>query len=217
MNVELVVKDGRFTVWDGQQPAVPVSCTSSGVDELPGFDYTINGLIIGNIYALLAVGLALIFGVSRLINFAHGSVYIVGAYVGCLAVTYLRHAAAGHLRDRGRGRRAARPRHRALRPAAAAGLRAHRAAAGDDRHQLRARPAGAAHLLARPARRAEPLPTRRFQIGGGTIGALDLVIAGIGLISAGAALLLPALHAGSAGRCARRPRTATPRSRWAST
>lgn len=40
-------------------------------------DYTLNGLIVGNIYALLAVGLALIFGVSHLINFAHGSVYMV--------------------------------------------------------------------------------------------------------------------------------------------
>ena len=46
------------------------------------FDYTVNGLIVGNIYALLAVGLALIFGVSHLINFAQGSVYTVGAYVG---------------------------------------------------------------------------------------------------------------------------------------
>ena len=53
------------------------------------FDHTINGLIIGNIYALLAVGLALIFGVSRLINFAHGSVYVVGAYVGWVAVSVL--------------------------------------------------------------------------------------------------------------------------------
>src|ERR1700742_2171806 len=53
------------------------------------FDYTVNGLIIGNIYALLAVGLALIFGVARLINFAHGSVYVVGAYAGFLAVTQL--------------------------------------------------------------------------------------------------------------------------------
>ena len=52
-------------------------------------DYTINGLIIGNIYALLAVGLALIFGVSRLINFAHGSVYLVGAYAGFVATTML--------------------------------------------------------------------------------------------------------------------------------
>ncbi|MFM0529715.1 ABC transporter permease [Paraburkholderia strydomiana] len=51
------------------------------------FDYTINGLIVGNIYALLAVGLALIFGVSHLINFAHGSVYMVGGFIGwfCLA------------------------------------------------------------------------------------------------------------------------------------
>ena len=53
------------------------------------FDYTVNGLIIGNIYALLAVGLALIFGVSHLINFAHGSVYTVGAYIGWASITYL--------------------------------------------------------------------------------------------------------------------------------
>ena len=37
----------------------------------------------------LAVGLALIYGVSHLINFAHGSIYMVGAYVGWLCVTYL--------------------------------------------------------------------------------------------------------------------------------
>jgi branched-chain amino acid transport system permease protein len=54
------------------------------------FDYTVNGLIIGNIYALLAVGLALIFGVSHLINFAQGSIYTVGAYIGWTCVTYLR-------------------------------------------------------------------------------------------------------------------------------
>lgn len=52
-------------------------------------DYTINGLIVGNIYALLAVGLALIFGVSHLINFAHGSVYMVGAFLGWLCLTRL--------------------------------------------------------------------------------------------------------------------------------
>ena len=53
------------------------------------FDYTVNGLIIGNIYALLAVGLALIFGVSHLINFAQGSIYTVGAYIGWTCITYL--------------------------------------------------------------------------------------------------------------------------------
>ena len=44
------------------------------------FDYTVNGIVIGNIYALLAIGLALIFGVANLINFAQGSVFTVGAY-----------------------------------------------------------------------------------------------------------------------------------------
>ncbi len=53
------------------------------------FDQTINGLVIGNIYALTAVGLALIFGVSQLINFAHGSVYMIGAYVGWVVITRL--------------------------------------------------------------------------------------------------------------------------------
>ena len=52
-------------------------------------DYTVNGLVVGNIYALLAVGLALIFGVANLINFAHGSLYTVGAYVGWIGITQL--------------------------------------------------------------------------------------------------------------------------------
>ena len=59
-------------------------------DFLPSFfDQTINGLVIGNIYALTAIGLALIFGVGNLINFAHGSVYMIGAYVGWVCVTWL--------------------------------------------------------------------------------------------------------------------------------
>jgi branched-chain amino acid transport system permease protein len=52
-------------------------------------DQLVNGLVIGNIYALIAIGLALIFGVANLINFAHGSVYMVGAYVGWVAITWL--------------------------------------------------------------------------------------------------------------------------------
>lgn len=39
----------------------------------------INGLVIGMIYALLAMGLALIFGVLEIVNFAHGEIYMVGA------------------------------------------------------------------------------------------------------------------------------------------
>lgn len=47
----------------------------------------VNGLSVGNIYALIAAGVALVFGVAQLINFAHGSVYMMGAYVGWLLVT----------------------------------------------------------------------------------------------------------------------------------
>jgi branched-chain amino acid transport system permease protein len=41
-----------------------------------------NGLSLGSIYALIALGYTMVYGVLRLINFAHGDVYMVGAYVG---------------------------------------------------------------------------------------------------------------------------------------
>jgi branched-chain amino acid transport system ATP-binding protein len=44
--------------------------------------------VIGNIYAFIAVGPALIFGVDNLINCAHGSVFMVSAYVGWVCVTW---------------------------------------------------------------------------------------------------------------------------------
>ncbi len=42
----------------------------------------INGLSIGAIYALIAVGYTMVYGVLRLINFAHGEVYMIGAMMG---------------------------------------------------------------------------------------------------------------------------------------
>lgn len=47
----------------------------------------INGLSIGAIYALIAVGYTMVYGVLRLINFAHGDVYMVGAMTGFYAAT----------------------------------------------------------------------------------------------------------------------------------
>ena len=38
----------------------------------------INGLSIGAVYALIALGYTMVYGVLRLINFAHGDVYMVG-------------------------------------------------------------------------------------------------------------------------------------------
>ena len=47
---------------------------------------TINGILMGSIYGLAALGLTLIFGVLKVINFAHGSLLMVGMYVAYWAV-----------------------------------------------------------------------------------------------------------------------------------
>jgi branched-chain amino acid transport system permease protein len=49
----------------------------------------LNGLIFGLFYALMAVGLAMIFGVLRIVNFAHGEFYMVGAYAYVLVALKL--------------------------------------------------------------------------------------------------------------------------------
>lgn len=46
-----------------------------------------NGLAIGSVYSLVAVGYTLVFGVLKFINFAHGSVLTVGAYIALFSVT----------------------------------------------------------------------------------------------------------------------------------
>ena len=47
----------------------------------------INGISLGSIYALIALGYTMIYGIIKLINFAHGDIYMVGAYVGFFAIT----------------------------------------------------------------------------------------------------------------------------------
>jgi branched-chain amino acid transport system permease protein len=46
----------------------------------------INALSIGSLYALMAVGLAMVFGILRLINFAHGDMMMVAAYIAAFAL-----------------------------------------------------------------------------------------------------------------------------------
>lgn len=49
----------------------------------------INGVSLGSIYALLALGYTMVYGIINLINFAHGDIYMVGAYVGFALTTFL--------------------------------------------------------------------------------------------------------------------------------
>ncbi|MEG6584406.1 branched-chain amino acid ABC transporter permease [Dendrosporobacter sp. 1207_IL3150] len=45
----------------------------------------INGVSLGSIYALIALGYTMVYGIIKLINFAHGDIYMLGAYVGFFA------------------------------------------------------------------------------------------------------------------------------------
>ncbi len=51
-------------------------------------EQVVNGLLLGSIYALIALGYTMVYGVLKLINFAHGEVYMLGAYIA-LFVSYL--------------------------------------------------------------------------------------------------------------------------------
>ncbi|HWR41149.1 MAG TPA: branched-chain amino acid ABC transporter permease [Patescibacteria group bacterium] len=47
----------------------------------------INGISLGSIYALIALGYTMVYGIIRLINFAHGDIYMLGGYAGFFAIT----------------------------------------------------------------------------------------------------------------------------------
>ena len=41
-----------------------------------------NGLILGSFYALVALGYTMVYGIIKLLNFAHGDLYMIGAFIG---------------------------------------------------------------------------------------------------------------------------------------
>src|SRR5271169_7056401 len=47
---------------------------------------TVNGIVAGMILALIASGLTLIFGIMDVVNFAHGELFMLGAYVGVIVL-----------------------------------------------------------------------------------------------------------------------------------
>ncbi len=55
------------------------------------FDLTVSGLTLGSLYALIALGYSMVYGILKLLNFAHGDVYMIGAFVGW----YTLHALGG--------------------------------------------------------------------------------------------------------------------------
>ncbi|MGY3549943.1 branched-chain amino acid transport system permease protein [Bradyrhizobium sp. USDA 4472] len=56
---------------------------------MSGFDTIIEGVLLGGVYALFALGLSLIFGIMRLVNLAHGDLILLAAYLVLSATTAL--------------------------------------------------------------------------------------------------------------------------------
>ena len=48
----------------------------------------VNGISLGSIYALIALGYTMVYGIVKLINFAHGDVFMVGAFIGFYSITF---------------------------------------------------------------------------------------------------------------------------------
>ena len=50
------------------------------------FSYLINGISLGSIYAIIALGYTMVYGIAKMLNFAHGDVIMVGSYMAFLAM-----------------------------------------------------------------------------------------------------------------------------------
>ncbi len=53
------------------------------------FQQLVNGLTVGGIYALIALGYTMVYGILKLINFAHGDLCVLGAFIGLTVITSL--------------------------------------------------------------------------------------------------------------------------------
>src|SRR2546423_6247361 len=53
------------------------------------WDLTVSGVTLGSVYALIALGYSMVYGILKLLNFAHGDVYMIGAFVGYFALQWL--------------------------------------------------------------------------------------------------------------------------------
>jgi branched-chain amino acid transport system permease protein len=48
----------------------------------------LNGLTLGSVYALIALGYTMVYGILELINFAHGEIYMLGAYLSIILLGF---------------------------------------------------------------------------------------------------------------------------------
>ena len=71
--------------------------------------YLISGISLGSVYAIIALGYTMVYGIAKMLNFAHGDIIMVGGYVVFITVSTMglppggRHPGSGsHMYDTGR-------------------------------------------------------------------------------------------------------------------
>ena len=50
--------------------------------------YLCNGISLGSVYAIIALGYTMVYGIAKMLNFAHGDVIMIGAYIAFCAMQY---------------------------------------------------------------------------------------------------------------------------------
>ena len=75
------------------------------------------GITQGSVYALIALGYSMVYGILKLLNFAHGDIYMVGAFIGFGLITVFGGATALSINIAAPDRADARQRHARRRPA----------------------------------------------------------------------------------------------------
>ena len=59
------------------------------IDWSQFWDLTVSGITLGSVYALIALGYSMVYGILKLLNFAHGDVYMIGAFMGFFILQWL--------------------------------------------------------------------------------------------------------------------------------
>lgn len=69
--------------------AIEKNPSRKGVRNLEWIQQLVNGISLGSIYALIALGYTMVYGIIKLLNFAHGEVFMIGAFTGFYGITFL--------------------------------------------------------------------------------------------------------------------------------
>ena len=76
-------------VWDSVPMVPPLTQTNEVNDMTLFLSYLINGISLGSVYAIIALGYTMVYGIAKMLNFAHGDVIMIGAYVSFCAMQYM--------------------------------------------------------------------------------------------------------------------------------